>query len=217
MSSLRELLAMWTDPRMKETIRNLWREIHDDNVSENIIQEANGFVYGEAVKVDPVSGLWVRSQADTMANAGTIGLVCRIVDANTFWVRRAGLLYAPSGTYIVGFAYYLSTATAGALFVQSNPEVWDAGNVREFIGTGVEGGLMIEIDRAIDVVTDKHYRHTQLSPSRVWEAHHNLGKNPSVTITDFDGNEYEAQVAQIDDNSTLLTFSESFAGYADFN
>jgi hypothetical protein len=61
------------------------------------------------------------------------------------------------------------------------------------------------------------YRHTQTAPSRVWEVVHNLGKFPSVTITDADGNEYESEVKHIDLNNTLLTFSEAFAGFADLN
>lgn len=65
--------------------------------------------------------------------------------------------------------------------------------------------------------TDRNYRHTQLAPSRVWSVVHDLGKYPSVTIMDETGIEYEAEVKHTDQNNTLLTFSEPFAGYADIN
>lgn len=66
-------------------------------------------------------------------------------------------------------------------------------------------------------VGDKTFHHVQSAPSRVWEVAHGLGKYPSVTIIGLDGGEYEAQVDHVDQNNALLTFSEPFAGYADFN
>ncbi len=133
-----------SDGMFRTLIESLWRDTHDDNVIENIHQTAHGFIIGQPVKVDSVSGLWVSAQADEAAHARTIGLVCRVVDVNTFWVRRAGIL---PGDYTPGADYYLSSTTAGEIFIQTNPEVWADTDVREYIGTGdADGNLVIRID-----------------------------------------------------------------------
>jgi hypothetical protein len=195
---------------MKETIRSLWRETHDDNVIENIEQAAHGFTVGQAVKIDS-TGTWILAQADDIKTSRCIGLVSRVTSENAFWVRFAGAL---PGEYIPGAAYYLSVENAGELFVQTDPEVWPTGAVREYIGTGdLDGSLLV----SPDIDGDKTYHHTQAAPSRVWEVVHNLNKYPSVTITDAAGNEYESEVKHLDTNNTLLTFSEPFAGCADLN
>jgi len=64
---------------------------------------------------------------------------------------------------------------------------------------------------------DKYYRHIQTYPSSEWQISHNLQKYPSVTITDTSGSEIEGGVQYIDSDSLLLTFSASFAGFADLN
>ena len=149
MRGLRDILRLWTgSPKMQETIRALWREIHDDNVTENIVQTAHGFTVGQAVKINS-SGTWVLAKADSLANARCIGLVCRIISADVFWVRTGGLL---PGDYDEGANYYLSNTTAGGLFMQSDPEIWDTGNYRQYIGTGSNKGLMIEIDEGSVIV-----------------------------------------------------------------
>ena len=148
MRTRRELKAMFPDPRIRELIDSLWREIHDNHVIEGIFQQAHGFELGEAVMIDQQSGLWVRSMADIADHAGTIGLVCRINDPDSFNIRIGGLLM---GEYEIGAIYFLSPSVQGKLFIQSDPEVWALGNVREFIGTGVEGGLMIELDLGVEI------------------------------------------------------------------
>ena len=214
MRSLSDILKLWSDPRMKETIRVLWREIHDNNVIEGIVQEAHGFLFGEAVKIDAISGSWIRTKADELKNAGTEGIVCRILNENTFNLRHGGFLAVDEeNPFLPGVEYYLSPTDQGQLTV--NLEQWPDGSVQEFIGRGIDGGLLLEIDRANH--SDKHFRHTQKAPSRVWEVVHNLDKYPSVSISDAEGNEYESDVKHIDRNNTLLTFSEAFAGFADLN
>jgi hypothetical protein len=151
MRTRRELKAMFPDPKMRELIDSLWREIHDNNVIEDVFQLAHGFEPGEAVKIDQQSGLWVRSLANQLENAGTIGIICRINDQDSFNIRIGGLLV---GEYELGAIYFLSPFSLGKLFIQSDPEVWEMGNVREFIGTGVEGGLMIELDCGQEITDD---------------------------------------------------------------
>jgi hypothetical protein len=216
MATLRNLLDLWPDPKMKETIRSLWREIHDDNVIEGIIQESHGFVLTDALKLDKTTGLWIKTLADSPANAGTEGMVCRIIDANTFDLRHDGFLkIAGINPYQPGVEYYLSPYTEGLLTSEDDQLIGPENSIREYIGIGLEDGFLLKIDRSAQ--GDKYYRHTQLAPSRVWEVEHNLDKFPSVTISDFDGNQYETEIKHLDRNNTLLTFSETFTGYADLN
>ena len=216
MRSKRQLKAMFPDPKMGELIDSLWREIHDDHVIENITQELHGFVFGQTLKLDVDTQLWIKTKADSLQNAGTEGIVCRVTDQNTFDLRIGGLLkIAGLNPYLPGEEYYLSPDIAGGLTSQADLPIWPDGSVQEFIGRGIEEGFLISIDRSDHA--DKYYRHTQSAPSRVWEVVHNLDKFPSVTISDFDGNEYESDIKHIDRNNTLLTFSEAFAGNADLN
>lgn len=60
--------------------------------------------------------------------------------------------------------------------------------------------------------SDKTYIHNQSSLSRVWTVIHNLGKRPSVTVTDNDGNVVEADIKYIDHNVLTVSFGISFTG-----
>ena len=216
MRSKRQLKAMFADPKMGELIDSLWREIHDDNVIEQITQELHGFVFGQTLKLDSDTQLWIKTKANSHKNAGTEGIVCRVINENTFDLRIGGVLkIAGLNPYLTGVEYYLSPDMAGTVTSQADQLIWPDGSVQEFIGHGIEGGLLLEIGRSTHA--DKYYRHTQSAPSRVWEVVHNLNKFPSVTLSDFEGNEYESDIKHIDRNNTLLTFSEAFAGYADLN
>jgi hypothetical protein len=154
MRTRRQLKAMFPDPRMRELIDSLWREIHDNNVIEGIVQLSHGFETGEAVKIDKQSSLWIRPMADTIENAGTEGFVCRIISADAFDVRVAGLL---PGEYLTGANYFLSTTVAGSLMMLTDPEIWAVGQVREFVGTGSPDGLLIAIDLG-DVISEDIFK-----------------------------------------------------------
>lgn len=108
-----------------------------------ITQPDHSFIVGNCIKRDGLTGLWILSKADTRENAGTVGIVYEIIDADHFKYITGGLL---PGEFVDGADYFLSTTTAGEIFIQSDPEVWEIGNVREFIGTGTPNGLEIEID-----------------------------------------------------------------------
>lgn len=64
---------------------------------------------------------------------------------------------------------------------------------------------------------DKYYRHTQGISSASWTVVHNLGKRPSVTVTDSAGTMILGQVHYVDDNTVQLDFSSPFSGYAECN
>ena len=80
-----------------------------------------------------------------------------------------------------------------------------------FIG-GIEDINFKELDSG-----DKTFHYEQLIPIRVWEIYHNMNKFPSVTITDFNGIEYEATFRYYSKNMLQIYFSNPFAGIAELN
>lgn len=123
-----------------ETIEG--KHTHKIEPGKLVTQPAHGFTFGACIKRDG-EGNWITSKADIRANAGTVGIVSEVIDADHFRYITGGLL---PGSFTDGADYFLSTTTAGAIFIQSDPEVWEIGNVREFIGTGTANGLEVEID-----------------------------------------------------------------------
>ena len=73
-------------------------------------------------------------------------------------------------------------------------------------GTGGSGGG-----------SDSRYTHTQITPMAVWEIEHNMGKFPSVTVTDSAGSMVTGEVEYIDRNTVQLSFSGAFSGFAYLN
>lgn len=65
--------------------------------------------------------------------------------------------------------------------------------------------------------SDITYIHTQMVPSREWIIAHNLGKFPSVAITDSAGSMVIGETEYVNRDSVKLTFSSAFAGYAYLN
>ena len=122
-----------------------------------VVQNAHGFAVGNAIKLS--GSTWVKAKADSAANAGTVGLVSQVIDANSFKYITGGLL---AGAYTSGANYFLSPDTAGLVFIQSDPEQWNIGNVREFIGTGTSAGLLIEIDLGVEI-------QEAVVPTSIWD------------------------------------------------
>lgn len=113
-----------------------------------INQTAHGFTVGTPVK--PTAAGWVKTKADSAANAGTVGLVSAVIDVNNFRITSTGELLPGSWTPYKN--YYLSVETAGELFAQTSPEVWSLGNIKEFIGsTDGNGDLHVNIDIGMEI------------------------------------------------------------------
>lgn len=121
-----------------------------------IYQIGHGFAVGNAIKLSGTT--WVKAKADSTANAGTDGLVTEVVDANNFKYSKTFL----EGSFTNGANYYLSPTTAGAIFIQTNPETWSIGEVREFIGTGTPNGLDINIDVGQEITSS-------IIPVSIWD------------------------------------------------
>lgn len=58
------------------------------------------------------------------------------------------------------------------------------------------------------------YVHTQMVSSAAWTVTHNLGRHPSVTISDSMDNVVFGDVQYIDNNSLIVSFSATFSGTA---
>ncbi len=132
--------------QLSEIIRKLWRprlKVY------SVFQEAHGFEVGDVIK--PADPLWVKAKADTEANAKATAVVCEIVDADNFIYLQEGLI---PGEYEIGKTYFLSVTSSGAVFVQTNPEIWTVGQYRQMIGTGTADGLLVEIDEGSTIKQD---------------------------------------------------------------
>lgn len=107
---------------------------------KDVFQIAHGLVLGDAIRHDGT--IWVRAQANTLANSGTIGIISAVFDTNNFTYQFGGHLLV-GGPWSDGISYFLSIDVAGGIVEE---ESYDDGEVREFIGTGTPNGLLIELD-----------------------------------------------------------------------
>lgn len=73
------------------------------------------------------------------------------------------------------------------------------------------------VEAASGTGADVAYTYQQDIAATVWTIGHGLGKYPSVSIMDFNGNEVLASVQHVDVNNVTLTFSVAFAGRAFLN
>ncbi|HAT10332.1 MAG TPA: hypothetical protein DCS97_07010 [Planctomycetes bacterium] len=82
------------------------QESASPNLVVEVIQVAHGFTLGQVVKNTGVS--WaLAAQGDD-----SIGVVCKVVDADTVWVCQWGIVCIDGATFAEGSVYYLG-ATAG--------------------------------------------------------------------------------------------------------
>lgn len=61
---------------------------------------------------------------------------------------------------------------------------------------------------------DRNFVFTQAIPADVWVVNHNLGKFPSVTVVDSDGQRVIGGEQHISVNQVVLSFSAGFSGKA---
>lgn len=64
---------------------------------------------------------------------------------------------------------------------------------------------------------DLNFTYDQPSPSDEWTITHNLGKFPSVSVTDSSGNLWQTEVDYVDQNTCIVRFSAAFSGKAYLN
>ena len=64
---------------------------------------------------------------------------------------------------------------------------------------------------------DLNFTYDQPTPSDEWTITHNLGKFPSVSVTDSSGNQWQTEVDYVDQNTCIVRFSAAFSGKAYLN
>lgn len=113
------------------------------NHAVTVTQAGHNFVVGNAIKPSPTG--WVKAQANSSINAGTVGIVSEIIDTSHFKYLPGGKL---KGSFVPAAQYYLSATTAGLIFAEPDNYQWEMGTVCEYIGTANEDGtaLIVEID-----------------------------------------------------------------------
>lgn len=75
-----------------------------------------------------------------------------------------------------------------------------------------------ELEEDISNVSgDKTYVYEQVTPSKVWEYEHGLGKRPSVQVTDSAGTVIMGQITVNDGIRVRIEFNIAFWGYATNN
>lgn len=90
-------------------------------------------------------------------------------------------------------------------------------------GGGLEGQVLTKASDAPrdvewrDVSGDKTDVYYQNTASSSWNVTHNLGKYPSVSVTDSAGNAVFGEVKYVDENNLIITFSAAFSGNAYMN
>ena len=83
-------------------------------------------------------------------------------------------------------------------------------------------GLVSSIASAVSVIgppgppgsESPFYKHTQTTPSAMWTIVHNLGFEPQTQVFSSGGVKIEAFVQNLSLNTTQITFSSPFSGYA---
>lgn len=123
------------------------RNTQEARVGYAVQQPSHNLKVGMPVKLN--GEIWVPSCADSRSNADTIGVVAEVYDLNSFRLVTEGLIV---GNYIPGENYYLSPITPGALVTLPDPELWAVGQVRQFIGTGVKEGLMVDVSLGEEIM-----------------------------------------------------------------
>jgi hypothetical protein len=78
-----------------------------------IVQTGHGFTVGQLIRHNGTS--WVKSQADTAANAVIGGMVISVQGANTFTLGTPGLYVTGLSGKTAGAMHYLDATTAGAM------------------------------------------------------------------------------------------------------
>lgn len=156
-------IIKYLQKRLELSFDGAWHELalkgEITETSFTVTQPGHSFIVGNTIKLSGET--WVKTQANIPGNAGTVGLVSEILDADHFKYIVGGLL---AGTYADGADYFLSTATPGNLMIVIDATQWSVGQVYEFIGTGTPEGLLIEIDLGHEITTQYFHPPVTVNP-----------------------------------------------------
>lgn len=96
---------------------------------------------------------------------------------------------------------------------KAGQQVYVESNSKLYLLTGATNADWVEVSSSGDL----NYVHTQPSAASQWNVSHNLGKRPSVVITNSSEQVVDAEVTYIDDNTVQIAFNTPFIGIAIFN
>jgi len=127
----------------KVSIENLREAFSISQGSIPAIQTAHGLSVGDVITIN-LSGAYVEATADLESNAGVVGVVVKVIDANAFRFKTSGYVSGLSGL-TVGEIYYLQDAgglgtTAGTVEVPVLLATSTTAGVMLAIGAGGGGG-----------------------------------------------------------------------------
>lgn len=106
---------------------------------ETVTQTNHNLSVGDWIKVN--SGIYEKAIASSPINADVIGVVSEVINLNQFKYQYAGTYTV--GTWIKGQNYFLSPDILGT--AETSPS-YTHGDVQVFLGTGIDTGLLLEID-----------------------------------------------------------------------
>lgn len=148
----------------------------------------------------------------------------------TIYNRYLGLqviMLSPTGNYDVNV--FLNLISLGS--VSYNTYVFKA-NLTELSIIQIQGTIVIDSlvsDSVVDalsaaqgkelkrLIDSRYFRHVQNLPASEWIIIHNMGRNPSIAVTDSAGTVVEGVVTYIDMNTLRVNFSADFSGFAELN
>lgn len=77
--------------------------------------------------------------------------------------------------------------------------------------------ITIDLDSGEGGSPASWYRHTQTAPASTWTIAHSLGYRPAVSLEDFAGSLFEADVDYPDDATVVVHLSAAIGGYANLS
>jgi hypothetical protein len=124
--------------------------------SEDINQTAHSFAKYDAVYHNGTN--FSKALADDATTANVVGVVSSVADVDNFTVTYAGLVVwdtPPTPDYTLGSNLFLSNVTAG--LITDSTLTYATGDVRQFIGTSLAGGLLVNISEGSEITESTAY------------------------------------------------------------
>jgi hypothetical protein len=129
--------------------------------SESINQSSHGLAKYDAIYHNGT--IFAKALADDVATANVVGIVSAVADTDNFTVTYAGLVAwdaPPTPDYTLGSNLFLSNVTAG--LITNSTLTYVTGDVRQFVGTSLVGGLLVNISEGSEITEDTSF-HSDVS------------------------------------------------------
>jgi hypothetical protein len=168
-----------------------------DGSTKFIVQQHNhGLIVFDGVAFDGTN--WVPAIATSVLTSG-IGVISRVINADTFEVQQTGMLLGQSGL-IAGDYYYLSANVPGLL---TNIEPGVISNPLFFATSGTSG--MVLPYRATVGTPASGESYTQLFNSTIWVMNHNRNTTKVMSqLFDSDNNQIIPDTLTITNPNTVI-------------